>query len=314
MKRLNLLLLAFFACILGITATSHAEGVSPLRLEVTKSMPVYKAGLRAVNMVKIETPATTSSLAALESNTGTADKNKKDKVNVGTADPVTAIKTQDKTNGNILPAGSKEKIYDKDGNCIGYKESVYTRNDKGLITKISWAKYNTKGEKISSGTQEYSYTYNNRNQVAKRVITCKNSQGKVTETHTTEYTYGSDHLATGYKITVQYASGKKIVSNSVITRDATTHKIDHISTTAVITKNGAILQKTNTIQSYSYHANGKLKQIAITIRNGSKVGGGTLIETRTNNYGTDGILKNGSQVFYKNGKLSEKRVITYLSK
>jgi hypothetical protein len=147
-----------------------------------------------------------------------------------------------------------------------------------------------------------------------RTITCKNSKGEVTETHTTAYEYGSNGLATGYKITVQYASGKKITSNSVITRDATTHKIDHISTTAVITKNGKTLQKTNTIQSYSYHANGKLKQIAITIRNGSKVGGGTLIETRTNNYGTDGILKNGSQVFYKNGKLSEKRVITYLSK
>ena len=314
MKKVNLMLLTFLACVLGITAASHAEGISPLLLETNKTMPVYKAGLRTVNMVKIEAPATTQPIATPEVNTGTADKNEKGKVSTATADSVTAANTKEKADASAQPAGSKEKIYDKDGNYIGYKDNVYTRNDKGLITKISWVKYNTKGEKISSGTQEYKYVLNNKGKVAVRTITCKNSKGEVTETHTTAYEYGSNGLATGYKITVQYASGKKITSNSVITRDATTHKIDHISTTAVITKNGKTLQKTNTIQSYSYHANGKLKQIAITIRNGSKVGSGALIQTRTNNYGTDGILKSGSTVFYKNGKVSEKRVISYLLK
>ncbi|MFA5100758.1 MAG: hypothetical protein WC547_07750 [Candidatus Omnitrophota bacterium] len=216
--------------------------------------------------------------------------------------PDIAVTAAEETAGD-LPDEARVRMYDEDGNFIGWKEVDIVRDDAGRIIKWTAVAFDKDGHRIGSSTRTFDYALDDKGRVASVSVTCK-KDGQVVWTAEHTYTRDEDGKITERNATFKDAKGNVIrTAVQTYTRDENGRITE--STIERKDSEGNLLSKDSI--KLTYDEDGARTGRTLTRTNAQ---GKTIFEsTRTFK---DGILqKDIIKRFDKNGDLNRKEIINY---
>lgn len=205
--------------------------------------------------------------------------------------------------GSDLSDEARGRIYDGNGNFIGWQEVDIVRDDAGRIIKQTTVTFDKDGHRINSSTKTFEYTLDDKGNVASVKVT-RTKDGKVV--WTAEHTFTRDENG---KVTERTATFKDANGKVMFTAVQTYTRDDNgrITESTIERKDakGKLLSKDSI--KYTYGEDGKIKERTLTRTNAQ---GKTIFEsTRTFK---DGVLqKDLIKRFNEKGDLVRKEIVNY---
>lgn len=216
----------------------------------------------------------------------------------GVADAAVADET-----GSNLPDEARVRMYDADGNFIGWQEVDIVRDDAGRIIKKTTVTFDKDGKRINSSTRTFEYTLDDRGNVASVKVTHK-KDGKVVWTAEHTFTRDENGNVTERTATFKDANGKVMFTAvQTYTRDDN----GRITESTIERKDakGNLLSKDRI--TFTYAEDGSIKERTLTRTNAQ---GKTIFES-TKTFKNGVIQKEIRKRFGNNGNLVRSEIVNY---